>query len=43
VAGVISIHLVSIVLAAVALVLALNEKEGWGWCLFLIFLIEVHP
>lgn len=33
-------HLVSVALAVAAGVLAYNGIDGWGWCLFVIVLIE---
>lgn len=31
-------HIVAVCLLAAAVALGLNDKAGWGWCLFFVFL-----
>jgi hypothetical protein len=38
----ISKHHVSIALAAAAAAIGASGHEGWGWCLFIIFMIECN-
>lgn len=33
-------HWVSIALVAAAAAIGASGHDGWGWCLFLVFLIE---
>ncbi|WP_342711521.1 hypothetical protein AAFG13_06675 [Bradyrhizobium sp. B124] len=33
-------HWVSLALVAAAAVIGCSGHDGWGWCLFIVFLIE---